>query len=171
MCIEIKTKKTNGFSLVEIIVVMAIVSIMAGVAFVVGGSGNAEKDVDTATQMIAAQIKNLQSEALIGKKIPDGLGNMVSACRFVFDTNPANNSYSIIYDRNCSGAANVIGQAAVTDLAEYKVETDDVSITFISPRGELLSSQQIRVFSSKNSSIDKYIEVNSVGVVEINDNP
>lgn len=76
-----KNKKTkSGFSLVELMVVLAIVLIMTGI-FLANQNGNKDQEnVETAARQVAAQIRQLQNEALSGKQIGG-----VLVCGFRFD--------------------------------------------------------------------------------------
>lgn len=84
----------NGFSLVELLIVMAIMVIMAGVLLVSRSESRPVYDVEAGARQVAAQLRVLQNEALSGKMI----GNVI-ACEMRFNTNPgdATKSYKTGY--------------------------------------------------------------------------
>lgn len=160
-----------GFSLPELLVVMAIVSVMSGVLFVSVSKSTGKKEVENAAQQIATQIRALQNESLTGKLVDDGAGNMVSACRFILDTSPLT-SYKVVYDKNCADPISQIGPDIIVDLTKKKVTVDSRTIIFLSPRGEVVgpTSNEIVVTSTRAGSVKKYVSLNSSGKVEIFDN-
>lgn len=159
----------SGFSLVELLVVMGITLMMAGMVFALNAKSVAPQDVESASQQVSAQLRSLQNEALTGKMVKDSGGNFVSACRFIFKANSSNSTYSVIYDKNCSGATvDQIGEPLVVDLQKKRVKFDaDHTIIFSSPRGETGSEEEIILISDRNTSIKKYINTSSSGSVQV----
>ncbi|EKD58522.1 MAG: hypothetical protein ACD_56C00110G0015 [uncultured bacterium] len=156
--------------MMELMIVMAIVSIMAGALFVSVNKSAGTKDVENAAQQISTQLKTLQNEALTGKMIeelPAGSGIFAPACRFVFESFA--DSYNIKYDRNCSGIPDYIGGTTTVDMIKKKVKLDGHIIFFSSPRGEIAGSVEIVVTSAKDNSVKKYVNINSAGNISILD--
>jgi prepilin-type N-terminal cleavage/methylation domain-containing protein len=70
----------RGFSLVELLVVVAIITVMAGVLFAGRkNSSQPKNDVDTAARQLIAMIRQQQNNALSGQKVDIG-GTMTSVC-------------------------------------------------------------------------------------------
>lgn len=162
-----KNKIESGFTLVELVVVMAIMFIMATVIFV-NERGDARQDVEAVAQQVSAQLRNLQNESLAGKQVDVG-GVPVSACRFVFDSS-ALTSYAIKYDKNCGGAESVIGSTTIS-LAKKFVKMDAKVVSFISPRGDANSANVITLTSTKDSNEKRYVKINSNGNVIVSTSP
>ncbi|MDD5464245.1 MAG: prepilin-type N-terminal cleavage/methylation domain-containing protein [Candidatus Moranbacteria bacterium] len=109
------SKIKKGFSLVEMLIVAAIMIFMTGVLFVNQNGKKASSDVEVMARQIAAQIRALQNEALNGKRFDtnaDGIAD-INACRFYFDA-PAGLSYYVKYYSNCAVAPTEIVSAAQT---------------------------------------------------------
>jgi len=88
----------QGFSLVELLTVMAIMIIMAAVLLVNRNESKPAYDVETGARQVAAQLRALQNEALSGKSFDtnaDGIADTI-ACEMRFNTK-ANNSMEYAY--------------------------------------------------------------------------
>ncbi len=97
------SKFDNGFSMTELLIVMAIIIIMTGVLLVGQSSNKSDTDVESATRQVAAQIRALQNEALNGKKIDtngDGISDQ-AVCIMRFSATPTDptKSYKIGYHK------------------------------------------------------------------------
>lgn len=167
---NIKKKNEKGFSFVELMAVMAIISIMAGSVFVISSRSGATQDVEAASQQITSQLRNLQNESLSGKRIeyPVGSDKYESPCRFFFTSTVS--AYSIKYDKNCSGISSLIGTSNF-DIANKRVSLEPKTIIFSSPWGKIDSINQITVTSNKVSTVKRYIYLNSMGNIEISETP
>lgn len=66
--IKIKNKFVSGFTLLEVLVVVAIIGIMTSVAFVSVQRGKIDKEVSAAAEQVASAIREAQNYALSGKQ-------------------------------------------------------------------------------------------------------
>lgn len=163
-------KKTkSGFTLIEMIVVMVIFFLMTGTLLIANSKSDSIQQVESVAQQISSQLRTLQNEALAGKRIewPDGSGTYVTVCRFNFKS--ALTSYSVTYDKNCSGAQSLIGSPTNVSLNKKKVKLNVTTTIFTSPRGEVVSAVDIIVTSSKNNSVLRHVRVNQSGNVTISE--
>lgn len=161
---RVNTKNKSGFSLVELIVVMAIIVIMTGVLLVSqGGNNRNQEDVEAAARKVAAQLRQLQNEALSGKQIGG-----TSACYFNFVA-VGTATYQINYN-NCSNVL-IAGSSQSFDINTSKnVTAGAITITFLSPRGGSASGKVI-LTSTKDINVQSSVCVCSSGnILEKKDN-
>jgi len=70
----------KGFTLIEILVVVAIIGIAAGIALISVGSGRTQKEVEGDARRLVGVLRELQNNALSGKHVVSGR----VSCAFVF---------------------------------------------------------------------------------------
>ncbi|MFZ2975680.1 MAG: type II secretion system protein [Candidatus Moraniibacteriota bacterium] len=92
-----KFKNEQGFTLLELIVVVAIIGIMTSVGLVSLSSSKRQTAIKTAQDEVTSAIKLAQSYALQGK-IPAS-GDVACAYGFEFLDNSPNSEYQIFYYR------------------------------------------------------------------------
>lgn len=74
-----KQKNKKGFSLIELMIVIAIISIMAGVMLSMNSQGQTKHELETAMREVASGIRSAQNNALSGKR--SGINR---SCNFAF---------------------------------------------------------------------------------------
>jgi len=89
-------KNKNGFSLVELVIVMAIISIMTAVGLVSLQSSRTATQLEASGREVAAAIREAQNNALTGKNA-NSTGTICQVYNFVYTTSPDQ------YITNCSG--------------------------------------------------------------------
>lgn len=171
---KIKTKKhfQKGFSLMELLIVVAIASVMAGGLFVQNGKNAAKQDVEIVAHQVAAELKSLQSEALAGKRIekPEGSGNFVSACRFVF--NGYDSVFYVSYFQKCNDVPDPLDKITEDRIVNLKKTVkfeNPRTVILRSPRGDTVSMNSFVITSQKDSSVKKYVSINPAGNVVVTD--
>lgn len=160
-----KLAAKRGFSLVEVLIVMAIMVIMTATIFLNRNDKKPFNDVEVASRQIASQVRSLQNEALNGKRFDtngDGV-NDINACGMRFNTNPqdATKTYMISY-YDCNSVPGLIA-GSLQKLHVGKSSTDasvniqgDYYVQFNSPRADILTN--LPVFPTTPA-----IEIKSVG--------
>ncbi len=74
-----RQKNKKGFSLIELMIVIAIISIMAGVILSTTSQGRTKHELETAMREVSAGIRSAQNSALSGKR--SGINR---SCHFAF---------------------------------------------------------------------------------------
>lgn len=94
-------KNLRGFTFIEVIVVMAIIGIMAGIVAVSFKTGRVEKELETNAREFAGVVREAQNYALTGKQFKTD----TSPCRFQVEWSES--SYKLIYYyKDASGNCN-----------------------------------------------------------------
>ena len=160
-----KTKFKSGFSLMELLIVIAIAMIMTGIVFVWNNGSSAPLDVKNATQQVRTQLSVLQNEALTGKRIENAAGVWENACSFKLEKDGADQSaYVVSYYTECSSTPNAASLIKSSDPVKLK----NVSITingagyaiYQSPHGNS-NTATIDIVSNKNSEENAQVVVTS----------
>ncbi|MCW1888555.1 MAG: type II secretion system GspH family protein [Candidatus Moranbacteria bacterium] len=95
------SQKRTGFTLIEILVVVAIISIMAGVILANVNSGRNEEAVDAATRTLVNTVRELQQYALTGKQF----SNNTDPCLYqIAWTNGASTYTTTYYYKDAGGS-------------------------------------------------------------------
>ena len=84
----------RGFSVIEIVIAMALLIIMTAVLFVNQTSNKSQKEVEVAARQVAAQLRLLQNDSINGKYI-DG-----QVYKFTFKAEEGKTAYDLIYEYN-----------------------------------------------------------------------
>ncbi len=160
-------KNKKGFSIIELMVVIAIMTIMVAVLFLKQGDRKAYTDVEAASRIVAAQIRELQNESLSGKKIGTGYANKYY---FTLTNLPAipphtTTTYSISYQ---DSAGTDLGSAQTFDIATKKVKFKSLNPTFefhfTAPSGNVSAGSVIEIVSNDNT-VSGYICISKTGSV------
>lgn len=132
----------RGFSLVELLIVLAIMVIMTAVLFVNQNDKKVTSNVETATRQVAAQIRALQNEALNGKKIGTTYVN-----KYKFSAVNSSSVYTVTYIDSAGGT---IGTPQDIDLESKRVSFVWAvgNLYFSSPNGRVDAANSIIIKST-----------------------
>lgn len=131
----------NGFTLIEVLVVMAIIGIMSAVVFASLSAGKEKKIVEGEARKVASAIREVQNYALTGKQI---IGQV--PCKFgVVQFTTGDNQISVS-ESHRTGASCSLGASAPTFIPGMTITlsngvtfANDLNFEFyfVVPRGEL----------------------------------
>lgn len=114
----VKCKLLNvrkAFSLIEVLIVIAIIGIISSVIFVSMQNSKTEKELETAAREVAATIREAQNNALTGKVIDDSR----FPCKFgIYKT--ANSEYKLAYYYHTNN--NDCSNPSFQDVATYMLK-------------------------------------------------
>ncbi|MEP7162590.1 MAG: type II secretion system protein [Candidatus Moraniibacteriota bacterium] len=130
-------KKESAFTLIEVMIVIAIISVTSAIMLVSVSSQRVARDIQQSIQQAAAGIREVQNYALTGKK--NSLGG--SACYFGFGINPlALNTYQYLVSSrdpvtgNCGNPV-VIQTVTLAGGVTFS-DLNPNNVYFALPRGE-----------------------------------
>lgn len=161
----LKTKKDclsfrHGFTLLELIVIIAIISIMTSVILIYGKDNNAEKKLEIAANLVESTVRLAHSNALTGKDASGGC-----SYGFFHSVLPPATSYGIT---GC--------QTITHDLeggAYFFNDGVPNNINFGIPHGNVTSANtdlRIVLRTTEAAGISRVICINSRGATKILDN-
>jgi type II secretory pathway pseudopilin PulG len=129
------TIKTNGFTLVEFIVIMGIFSIMVGVVMFNFTSFRSTITLDNLAQDIALSIRQVQTSAGAGQTLPDRnpTNEEFRGIAFIPDTTEFKSSFLIYKTSNSNSSAYIENDSIILDQIDIK--TPD-KITAIYPTND-----------------------------------
>lgn len=154
------TEKTNkhlsGFTLIELVVSMAILSIMAVITIVSLSGSKTKQEVEGAARQVAAAIREAQNYSLTGKNI--GASGDVP-CRFRVEA-AGTSSFTVQQKKFNSGSCSVDSGSSITYALPAGVTISTGNVSFDVPRaepssdafGELDGSEKVDFSISKNGS-------------------
>jgi type II secretory pathway pseudopilin PulG len=162
-------RRRRGFSITEIVVVVAIMMIMTAVLLSNQGKNKSQQSVETAARQVAAELRQLQTEAMSGKQIGTPA---VSVCDFKFDAD-GTAVYKISYN-DCSKPVHLLlGSAKPVNInAQKSVNVGSVSIFFSAPMGRMGGGATQQVILTSATDITKKASVcvcSSGNIFEKND--
>lgn len=146
--------KRRGFSLVEVLITIAIMIVMTAVLLSKQNVNKPQTDVANATRQLASQLRLLQNESLSGKLI-----GSTTICAFKFDIKKNALDYSMSYYHNdfnlCDTSGSIVGGLKTFKISSkdnVEVDSNDVSFYFKAPSGVVVSGPVSVVLRSKTDT-------------------
>jgi prepilin-type N-terminal cleavage/methylation domain-containing protein len=154
------SKFKSGFSLIELMIVIALIIIMTGVLLVNQNKNKAQQEVESSARQVAAQLRSLQNEALNGKQIenPSGSGTYNIVCNFKFDSpsldsSITNTGYDISYASCSDGSVISSGtQKIKLNTGKGNVTMNTASVSFSAPWGAVSSASEVTLTDAGNKA-------------------
>ncbi|NTV40937.1 MAG: type II secretion system protein [Candidatus Moranbacteria bacterium] len=147
----------KGFTLIELVIVVAIVTIMTGVSLTNVSRNKEAKEVEIAASQVASALRSLQNDAVNGKVLTGS-----SVCRSTLNLVNGEKKYGTSYFSCSSGAQ--VGAENIFYLSSKKengiVTSSAASFSFTAPRGDVSSSGFVRLTAGANTY---YVCVESSG--------
>lgn len=167
--------KRNGFTLIEVIITTAIISIITVISIVSMAGLKVKREVEGSSRIVAAAIREAQNYAVTGKNVVGSVcGSGTEACvpcEFRFGT--GTNSYTISQSNiPTSGSTCTSFVAGPTIGLPNGVEVTAQSVRFSVPRSEPRDSSGNELnsgsidFKVSKGGVDVYICVYPLGRVE-----
>lgn len=121
-------KNLRAFTFVEVVVVMAIISIVFGMVIVSLTNSRVKRELETNAREFAGVVRQAQNYALTGKQILEG----TNPCQFQVDWNGS--GYTLIYHyKDSNGNCNQTSTMAVYPLKNGVTFTGSGSLSFTLP--------------------------------------
>ena len=167
---NISKKTMKGFSLVEVLISLAIIAIMTG-TLLMTGNNKSKQEVQLAAREIAAQLRLLQNDVLNGKVIG---GKIICKTEMNFKTGNDENKYEMkYYTGDCdSGGTEVKTETFFPKKSKINLgEATEGSISFMAPLGKVDYStlggpNGILLQSERNLNQKMTVCVNDAGNIE-----
>lgn len=152
-----------GFTLLELMVAMAIVGILTAATAVSLNSSRTKKEVEVAAREVTAAIREAQNYALTGKRVSD----TEYPCDYKFNATIGASGYSIEYDYHVYGSttcddSNVLYSSSLKNKVTFKSVAPN-PVSFSIPYGS--TNPAARVVLEKKS-LQYTVCVNSSGNIE-----
>ncbi len=144
--------KKRGFTLVELMVVMAMTAIMISVTIVSLSGSRDRKAVEGEARKFAAVVREAQNYALTGKQFVSG---RVTCSVGISDIGDLDEAYDITYTyRNGADCSSYISTVFSTNQLSNGVHfsSDPIPFSFAVPRGETGLGSTLRIEMSKESA-------------------
>lgn len=158
----------RGFTLMELMIVMAITGIMLSVVLVNMQNSRKNSEIEAAGMQLVSLLREVQNNALTGKKIGSDEGDY--SCAFQFKIN-TNGSYEIARSLKQSGNDSCEGGDDMSDpyvtggLQKVKLNSQQ-TIKFTVPHGEMIGVSQIILQHVADSSVTYSACISAGGDIE-----
>lgn len=144
----------KGVTLIELLLVMAIIGIMTSVVLVYLGDGKSDKELEGAMDEVLAVVRETQNNALTGKGVTSGVD-----CEYTFYYGaPDNKSYGF---SGCSSASYSLGDNVVFD--------NSGSFSYSVPFGNFSGADTTIVLEHENTGKTGAVCADSSGIIEKGD--
>ena len=170
-------KSQTGFTLVELLIVMGIVSILTGILFLNYGSTEERLKLERAAQKLAQDIRRTQEFALVAKKQDCGGGTATSTYLIKFEKGEKDYQILAVCPSELLEVANTTLEKKVyiKSLETNEGDSNPLTITFAPPdpiviinNDENFKEAKI-ILSLENSTLEleKTIETNKAGRIKV----
>lgn len=143
--------KQKGFTLLEILIVVIIISTMAAIVLTSNSSGRAKTNIDVAGRELAAVLREAQNNAMSGKQFVSG----TDPCLFLVGWNSGSPNYTVTYyyKNSVTGACtenSVIGNYTMRNGVAF---SNSGSFGFTLPHGNITDPSTVSMTLSGDSQV------------------
>jgi prepilin-type N-terminal cleavage/methylation domain-containing protein len=155
-----KNKLQKGFTLVELIISIALIAIIAGISFSNLGGHQKKLEVDLEAEKIVAYLRETRNRAIAGQD------NSSWGIHFVNVSN-GDDYYNLFKGLTFSTSA-IVETRFLSKKIQFLIPAinENVDVVFLKSSGELSSSEKIIILQSIiNPEITSTIEINKLGQI------
>ena len=155
-----KNKLQKGFTLVELIISIALIAIIAGISFSNLGGHQKKLEVDLEAENIVAYLRETRNRAIAGQD------NSSWGIHFVNVSN-GDDYYNLFKGLTFSTSA-IVETRFLSKKIQFLIPAinENVDVVFLKSSGELSSSEKIIILQSIiNPEITSTIEINKLGQI------
>ncbi|MBP8994728.1 MAG: prepilin-type N-terminal cleavage/methylation domain-containing protein [Bacteroidales bacterium] len=156
---KIKNKLQKGFTLVELIISIALIAIIVGISFSNLGGHQEKLEVDLEAEKIVAYLRETRNRAIAGQDD--------SSWGIHFVNTSSDDYYNLFKGLTFSTSA-IVETRFLSNKIQFLIPAinESVDVVFLKSSGELSSSEKIIVLQSIiNSEITSTIEINKLGQI------
>ncbi len=146
--------KTLGFTLIEVLVVVAIIGIMSALTLASWAAGRTQRDLDRSAREVAAVLRDAQNAALSGRSANVNENNCTFSVQVV-----NSNTYRLLH--HFGSGCGSWGTLASYTLSRGVAFGSSYLVSFSVPRGELTTGPASIVLTKGGSSV--YICLSAAG--------
>lgn len=155
-----KNNQKKGFTLIEAVVVMAVISILAGIISVSYGAQRARNDVEASAREFASILKLAQNYALTGKQMSD----TTTTCQFIVTA--SGSTYSLWYRIKSAESCTADPALIATYNLRPGVGISTAGATFTLPwAGTGLANGTYTTFTLSKSSATRFVCLYASGAI------
>ncbi len=157
---KIKNKLQKGFTLVELIISIALIAIIVGISFSNLGGHQKKLEVDLEAEKIVAYLRETRNRAIAGQD------NSSWGIHFVNVSN-GDDYYNLFKGLTFSTSA-IVETRFLSKKIQFLIPAinENVDVVFLKSSGELSSSEKIIILQSIiNPEITSTIEINKLGQI------
>ena len=149
-------KKNRGFTLLEVVIVIAIMGILSMITLVSWSQSRTEKDVELAVREFQAIMRQAQGNAMVGKMDPNNPNNTPCEYRLLTVGNSAPyTQYKLAYKYKngptCSGGLQTLQTFTLPNGVVFSNKWSDDGLVFTLPTGSGTAANTSSIALTKGS--------------------
>jgi len=154
----------NGFSLIELVVVISIIAVVTGASVNVYKNSVIERRLPTDVKLITSIIEETKQRARARDVSPDA--NCTNFQSYNLIINPTTKTISQLF--LCDGNSQTIAEYQI-EYTVFEQPTSTIGLTFISPTGEHTSPEPTLILKNLSTKMCVSIEIPQIQTVIVSD--